>query len=131
MAQTAKQELMLSIPGLFTDKTVAWKARAVAVVGEFQEDRCRGLVDLQPAEVKLAAIEASVDGAAAAGGAGPSNAMLADRLGQLESAVQRLQEALSSPPRGNPRQQRSKCSHKRLSTVNEGEDSIIDQDQEQ
>jgi hypothetical protein len=64
MAQTAKQELMLSIPGLFTDKTVAWKARAVAVVGEFQEDRCRGLVDLQPAEVKLAAIEASVDGKA-------------------------------------------------------------------
>jgi hypothetical protein len=54
-------------------------------------------------------------------GAGPSNAMLADRLGQLESAasasaillqqlesaVQRLQEALNSPPRGNPRQQRS------------------------
>ena len=46
MVQTAKQELMLSIPGLFSDKTVAWKARAVAVVGEFQEDRCRGLVDL-------------------------------------------------------------------------------------
>lgn len=64
MAQTAKQELMLSIPGLFADKTVAWKARAMAVVGEFQEDRCRGLVDLQPAEVKLAAIEASVDGKA-------------------------------------------------------------------
>ena len=40
-------------------------------------------------------------------GAGPSNAMLADRLGQLESAVQRLQEGLNSPPRGNPRQQRS------------------------
>jgi len=81
--------------------------------------------ELQPAEAYVYQVSA-----AAAGGAGPSIAMLADRLGLLESAVQRLQEALNSPPRGNPRQQRSKCSHKRLSTVKEGEDSIIDQDQE-
>ena len=64
MVQTAKQELMLSIPGLFSDKTVAWKARAVAVVRGFGEDECQAFLDMQPAEVKLAAIEASVDGKA-------------------------------------------------------------------
>ena len=64
MARTAKHELMLSIPGLFSDKTVAWKARAVAVVRGFGEDECQALLDMQPAEVKLAAIEASVDGKA-------------------------------------------------------------------
>lgn len=47
-------------------------------------------------------------------GAGPSNAILADRLGGLASALQRLelavqglQEAQTSPPHGSIRQPRS------------------------
>jgi hypothetical protein len=62
--QTAKEQLMLSIPGMFPDKSVDWKARAVTVIGEWQEDRCRALLNLQPEEVKLAAIAASLDGKA-------------------------------------------------------------------
>jgi hypothetical protein len=49
---------------MFPDKSVDWKARAVAVIGEWQEDRCSALLNLQPEEVKLAAIAASLDGKA-------------------------------------------------------------------
>jgi hypothetical protein len=62
--QTAKEQLMLSIPGMFPDKSVDWKARAVAVIRSFGEDECSALLNLQPEEVKLAAIAASLDGKA-------------------------------------------------------------------
>lgn len=63
--QTAKEQLMLSIPGMFPDKSVDWKARAVGAIRSFGEDECRALLNLQPEDVKLAAIAwASLDGKA-------------------------------------------------------------------
>jgi hypothetical protein len=86
--QTVKEQLMLSIPGMFPDKSVDWKARAVGAIRSFGEDECRALLNLQPEEVKLAAIAASMDGAAAAAAGAAAGG------GHVDLSLQLLREPL-------------------------------------